>query len=88
MTLQVLKVADVAALVDCAETTVRERARELGGIKLGRDWVFPAGALARRLDDLALSASSTPPPPKSAAVAINAKPSKRREPPVLPSLMP
>jgi Helix-turn-helix domain len=58
MDLHVLKVADVAALLGCAISTVEERARsgDLPGLKFGDGgWVFPAGALAMRLDELAIA---------------------------------
>ena len=52
----VLAVADVAELLRCAKTTVEEYARrgELPGLKFGEGWIFPAGALLKRLDELAL----------------------------------
>lgn len=54
--LQVYTVEQAAALLGCAEKTVEEMARDgrLPGLKPGGSWVFPAGALARRLDELAL----------------------------------
>lgn len=74
---QVLGVEDVAQLLRCAETTVRDRATALGGIKLGRDWVFPSGAFFRRLDELALSTATPSPRPAPAAVLHSLPASKR-----------
>jgi excisionase family DNA binding protein len=55
-TLQVYTVDQAAELLACSVTTVEAMARDgrLPGIKPGGSWVFPAGALARRLDELAL----------------------------------
>jgi excisionase family DNA binding protein len=54
----VLTVADVAAMLGCAETTVRERAiaGKLPGLKFGIDWVFPAAALIEALNEQAREA--------------------------------
>lgn len=56
MTVEVLKVGEVAELLGCAVTTVEVHARagDLPGLKFGDHWVFPAGALARRLEEWAL----------------------------------
>ncbi len=53
--LAILTVDQVAKLCICTADTVRERAvaGDLPGIKLGRDWVFPADALAQALCRLA-----------------------------------
>jgi hypothetical protein len=86
----VLDVSAVAALLRCAETTVEDRARrgELPGLKIGESWVFPAGALTQRLDELALeqAAERRKPAPKPTAVLHQVPASKRarRSPPVLP----
>lgn len=50
----VMTVEELATQLDCAPTTVRERAKALGGLKFGRDWVFPIGAVEQRLRELAL----------------------------------
>lgn len=52
----VLSVSEVAALMDCAEVTVEEEARRrlLPGVKLGRSWRFPRGALLQVLNERAL----------------------------------
>ena len=54
--LQVYTVDQAAELLGCSGKTVEEMARDgrLPGLKPGGSWVFPAGALARRLDELAL----------------------------------
>lgn len=56
ITVQVLSVDDMAALLSCSAKTVEDLARrgELPGLKPGGGWIFPAGALAQRLDELAL----------------------------------
>ena len=57
MTLLQVYTADQAAeLLGCSPKTVEEMARDgrLPGLKPGGSWVFPAGALARRLDELAI----------------------------------
>ena len=93
MPLHILTVDQLATLLQCADTTVRERASELGGLKIGRDWVFPASAVARRLDELALANGKPPEPPKPSAVlntlpaAARSRAKDRSRPrPVLPSL--
>lgn len=52
----VLDVDQAAALLRCKPDTIRAacRAGDLPGIKWGDDWTLPAGALAKRLDQLAL----------------------------------
>lgn len=87
----VLDVETAAQLLRCEPSTVRERLRqgELPGVKLGTDWVLPAGALLQRLDELALqeSAKRRAPPPPPAAVALRPVSGKgRRMPPTLPVL--
>lgn len=89
----VLTVEQVAERLQCAPDTVREAARELGGIKYGRDWVFPAAALNQRLTEKALAQAATPAPaPRPAAVVLRQvqpvgqqqRPGKRRTLPALP----
>lgn len=60
VTLQVYTAEEAAAKLECSVKTVEEMARtgELPGIKPGGSWVFPAGALAQRLDELALEAAA------------------------------
>jgi hypothetical protein len=81
-------VDQVAAMLHCEDKTVRARARELGGLKVGRDWVFPCGAFFARLDALALQGSTLTEPSAPAAVAVQAAPSstRRKPPPALPAL--
>lgn len=91
--LQILTVDQLAELLQCADTTVRERATELGGLKFGRDYVFPASAVARRLDELALASSKPAAPPRPSGV-LHALPApeksrskaRSRPRPALPSL--
>ena len=62
-----------ASLLGCATKTVEDMARrgELPGIKPGGVWVFPAGALRQRLDDLALAeAAERRKPAKPTAVQV------------------
>jgi len=56
---QVLAPAEVGELLHCSVETVEERARsgELPGLQFGRGWIFPADALYRRLNELALEES-------------------------------
>lgn len=81
----VMTVDELAAQLDCAPTTVRERAKALGGLKFGRDWVFPIGAVEQRLQELALQKPAPPAP----AAEVKAAPAGRRSVrprPVLPDL--
>ncbi len=84
----VLDVATVAALLRCAETTVEERARrgELPGLKIGESWVFPAGALTVRLDQLALEqAAERRKPALPSGQLVDIKRKTKRAPPALPT---
>lgn len=49
----VLDVEQAAGLLGCEEDRVRAEARKLGGLKFGRDWVFPAAAFFKRLNEMA-----------------------------------
>ena len=73
-TLQVYTADQAAALLGCSPKTVEEMARDgrLPGLKPGGSWVFPAGALARRLDELALEEAAQR--RKSPAPAATLKP--------------
>lgn len=87
----VLDVDQVAALMRCEPATVRDHARagDLPGLKWGRDWVFPVGALVRRLDELAITDAARrrePSAPLAVSVPLTAGRSARRAPPVLPQL--
>lgn len=73
---------ELAALLACEPQTVEERARtgELPGIKFGRKWVFPAEALAHRLNVLATEeAAARRQKPAPAAVKMQ-KPEGRKPP--------
>ena len=92
----VLTVDQVATLMGCQADTVREHARSgaVPGLQWGRDWVFPAGALLRRLDELALEQAATrrdPPNPSGQLLPITGAANTprgraRRAPPALPAL--
>ena len=91
--IEVYTVDQVARVLGCSTKTVEELARrgELTGIKPGGAWVFPAGALARRLDELALEQAQqrrkpTPPiasTPASAPAAVARRGKAARARPVL-----
>lgn len=88
---QVLNVDQVAQLLRCAPTTVQDLSRtgELPGLKFGGDWVFPVGALLRRLDEVALAtaADRRQPGKKSAQLHdIKQRKAGRKAPPALPDL--
>lgn len=91
-TLAVLDVDQVAQLLRCSPKTVQDRARDgdLPGLKWGIDWVFPIGALLRRLDEIALAqAALRREPNKPSAQLHDIKQRKsRRSPPALPDLSP
>ena len=70
--LQVYTVDQAAELLSCSGKTVEEMARDgrLPGLKPGGSWVFPAGALAKALDELAMQeAAQRRQRPAPAAVA-------------------
>jgi len=82
----VLDVADAAALLGCEEDRVRADARKLGGLKFGRDWVFPAATFFKRLNEMAERSSSSESPPRPPATAVlQAVP--KRAPPALPTVV-
>ena len=84
-TMPVLDPEQAAALLRCDEDTVRARARELGGLKFGRDWVFPAATFFKRLNEMAERSSSSESPPRPPATAVlQAVP--KRAPPALPTV--
>lgn len=93
-------VEQVAGMLGCSPKTVQEMARngELTGIKPGGDWVFPAGALAQRLDELAMAEAArrrkTPEPAATTTTgtttpaADQPRPGRgKRQPRVLPKLV-
>jgi hypothetical protein len=92
VSIEVLEASAVARMLGCAVTTVEERARsgDLPGLKFGDGgWVFPAGALAKRLDELALeqAAARRRPVTKSAVLRALPKAEKsKRSPPTLPQV--
>jgi hypothetical protein len=87
--LNVLKADAVASMLGCAVTTVEERARsgDLPGLKFGDGgWVFPASALAMRLQELALAeASARRAPTHAPAVHRSSATRNKRTPPPLPN---
>lgn len=85
----ILDVTAVAAMLDCAPDTVRELARTgaLPGLRIGRDWVFPAGALLRGLEALAeAQAQQRRQPARPLATARGGQAGGRKAPPMLPML--
>lgn len=88
----VLDVDQAAQLLRCKPDTVRAACRsgDLPGIKWGDDWTLPAGALAKRLDQLALEDAAkrrTPQPPSATLHAIGTEAKaggRKRAPPKLP----
>ncbi len=79
----VLTVDQVAALLCCTAGTVRDQALALGGVKLGRDWVFPAATFYAVLNDMAcqsVAAAKTRAAKPSAVLQLVPK----RTPPALP----
>lgn len=87
LTDELLSVETVANALDCAGTTVEERARtgDLPGIRLGRGWVFPRAALMQSLCDLAHreAAERKNKPSPGLAIATQATP-RRQAAPALP----
>lgn len=90
-----LTVDQVAQLLACTADTVRELARDgtLAAIKPGRDWIFPAGALYARLDELAIAEAASRRTPTTPSATLHALPASqqrkkaaRRGPPALPAL--
>ena len=90
MMVQVLTVDQVKDLLQCSDKTVRARAAELGGLKFGVDWIFPAEALNARLVQMALQPPAAPiaaPTPAAVLVKASTRAAKpRRGPPPLPTL--
>lgn len=79
---RILKVADAAAELDCSEDTVRERAGELGGVKFGRDWVFPAETFYSKVNALAAAGAKRRERPAPSAIVQQLP---KRQPPRLPT---
>jgi excisionase family DNA binding protein len=85
-TLPPYTVDQAAQMLGCATSTVREHARagRLPGLKVGEDWVFPAGALLACLDLWALAEAkrrATAQTVSSAPVAITHCPTGSAERP-------
>jgi hypothetical protein len=80
---RILKVADAASELDCSEETVRDRAGELGGVKFGRDWVFPAETFYARVNALAAAAGTRRRDRPTPGAVVQQLP--KRSPPRLPS---
>ena len=88
----VLDVDAAAQLLRCEPTTLEERARlgQLPGLKIGKCWIFPTGALLQRLDELALeeaTARRRPIKPSAVLQSISGGRKARRKPPELHSLL-
>lgn len=81
---EILDETEVAALLDCATTTVQElaRAKKLPGVQFGRSWRFPRAALLEVVNRMAMEHTRSTPQPKAVTRPVPA----RKAPPVLPSL--
>jgi excisionase family DNA binding protein len=91
-TVQIYTADQAAQLLGCSVKTVEEMARqgELPGIKPGGGWVFPAGALAQRLDQLALEQAAkrrAPVAPVAVAMQHPGKARRGAKPRQLPTLV-
>lgn len=88
---QIYTAEQAAALLGCSVNTVEEMARQgqLPGIKPGGGWVFPAGALALRLDELAIDEAERRrrPRPATATTSLARAGKTKRGPRVLPRLV-
>jgi excisionase family DNA binding protein len=95
----IYSIEEVAAMLDCTVQTlaIQCRSGRLPGIKVGRRWVFPAEALIQRLNEVALTESNERrsgkhrPQPRAVFLAVPTsapikQTSRRRVPPVLPTL--
>jgi excisionase family DNA binding protein len=82
---EILDAPEVAAILDCDEKTVQEKARlgELPAVKFGRSWRFPRAALLQVLNSMALANNS---PAKSVPLAIKVPIKPKRRPPTLVAL--
>lgn len=80
----VLTPEQVASMFDCTADTVRERAAsgELPGVKIGRDWRFPAAALYDALCKLAVEQAQQRRAGQPSATVM--KLPRRKEAPPLP----
>ena len=92
----VYTVEELSQLLRCSSKTVEEWARsgKLAGIKPGGGWVFPAGALIQRLNELALeeaTARRKPLAPTAVAMAgesLTRRRGNKRQLPQLPDFRP
>ena len=59
---EILDEQQVAAMLDCATSTVLELARErkIPGVKLGKSWRFPRAALMEVLNRMAMATTEKP----------------------------
>lgn len=73
---QIYTADQAARLLGCSVKTVEEMARqgELPGIKPGGGWIFPAGALAQRLDQLAIEEAAKRRKPAPATATTSQQP--------------
>jgi excisionase family DNA binding protein len=88
-TVQIYTADQAAELLGCSVKTVEEMARQgqLPGIKPGGCWVFPAGALALRLDQLALDEAAKRREPLPASAVSVGQTKAKRNAKVLPKLV-
>jgi excisionase family DNA binding protein len=92
-TVMVYTPEQVARLLNCSVKTVEQMARDgaLAGVKPGGGWLFPAGALAKRLDELALEQAADrrkPAEPVATTVQPQTKGRGGRRDRTLPKLVP
>lgn len=85
-----LLVSEVSELLQCSEEKASEllNTGELPGLRYGRGWIVPPGALAQRLDELALERAaqlrSAPKPSTLDVVLAATRGRSARVPPALP----
>lgn len=92
---QIYTADQAAELMGCSVKTVEDLARrgELPGLKPGGGWIFPAGALAARLDELAIEQAAKRRVPEVATATTAQQPAdkgsarRRRLPRELPKLV-
>lgn len=86
MTTEILDETEVAAMLDCAPTTVQELARQkkLPGVQFGRSWRFPRAALLEVVNRMAMEHTRSTAKPIAVTRPVPAP--GRKAPPVLPSL--
>ncbi len=80
---------DLAKMLHCSVTTIDERALrgDLPGLKFGHGWIFPAGALFQRLNELALEEARRrgQPAPRPSHI-LRPVEKRKKTPPALPKL--